>query len=99
MVQIRHKVKNDKEKIRRMIRKIKENSSCYLCGEAHVSCLEFHHIGDKELEISKMLSKYTEEEILEEIKKCEIVCCNCHRKIHWQEKKDERRFNIKRYAS
>ena len=30
--------------------------------------------------------EYTEEEIMEEIKKCVVVCSNCHRKIHWVEK-------------
>lgn len=42
--------------------------------------LDFDHVRGKKVEnISNMAKHYTWEEILKEIKKCELVCSNCHR--------------------
>lgn len=95
MSDTRHKVKNDKKELRRKILDIKKRHSCVYCGESHPACLEFHHIDKKEGEISNMLSKYTEEEIMAEIDKCLIVCANCHRKIHWEEKYENKRIDTR----
>jgi hypothetical protein len=44
--------------------------------------LEFHHIdGNKETQISKLLL-YRKEKILNELKKCILLCSNCHVKEH-----------------
>jgi len=91
----RHKVKNNKKELRKKILEIKKRSCCAICGENHPSCLEFHHVDNKKCEISNMLAKYTEEEIMEEISKCIIVCTNCHRKIHWEERYENKRANTR----
>lgn len=85
---LRHKVRNNKRLLRRVIADYKKFSKCAVCGENHPSCLEFHHKDKliKETEVSKMLTRYTEEEIFAEINKCVVLCSNCHRKIHWEEK-------------
>jgi hypothetical protein len=41
--------------------------------------LEFDHLRDKIANIGSML-KFAKDKILEEIKKCEIRCANCHRR-------------------
>lgn len=84
---LRHKVRNNKKAIREKLIKIKRHEKCFYCGEEHPACLEFHHLitEQKETEICNMLSKYTEEEIMEEVKKCIVVCSNCHKKLHWRE--------------
>jgi len=41
--------------------------------------MDFDHIGSKRLEISGLLYVSGTETLLEEIKKCEVVCSNCHR--------------------
>jgi predicted HNH restriction endonuclease len=33
-----------------------------------------------------MLSKFTYEEIMEELQNCIVLCANCHRKLHAEEK-------------
>jgi hypothetical protein len=61
-------------------------NECKQCGESHISCLVFHHRNPKEknFTIAKMVSgKMKKELILEEIKKCDVLCANCHRKLHW----------------
>lgn len=56
------------------------------CGEDHPACLDFHHTDPsrKSFSISRG-SIYSLESVKEEIKKCVIMCANCHRKLHWIE--------------
>ena len=57
---------------------------CNLCGyDKNISALEFHHINPatKEYEISSGVCHDLEKD-LAEIKKCILVCANCHREIH-----------------
>lgn len=65
---------------------IKQHSKCQFCDESHYACLDFHHINkqDKINTIGRMIKNkiYTLEDIQSEIKKCVIVCTNCHRKLH-----------------
>ena len=57
---------------------------CVVCGEKDFRCLQFNHI-DREQKtdsVSGMISaKRSFELIIEEVKKCEVVCANCHCKI------------------
>lgn len=64
---------------------ISEKSGCKLCGEKNNIVLDFHHydastkkfgIGDA---VVKLLSW---SRIIEEIKKCIVLCANCHRRVH-----------------
>lgn len=66
-----------------MITKFKENYGCALCAENDPCCLEFHHLDPKTklFEISGT-SKRSVESYRKEMIKCEIVCTNCHKKIH-----------------
>lgn len=68
--------------------KYKNGQECQQCGESHQACLEFHHRdpGQKEHDISAMVraGKFSDEEILEEIAKCDVLCRNCHAKLHWE---------------
>jgi hypothetical protein len=64
---------------------LKENMKCNRCEERHIACLDFHHLDSKEKEesVSKMVCEgFSMETILAEIKKCEVLCANCHRKHH-----------------
>lgn len=56
---------------------------CIICGEDNTSCLDFHHLDmtEKEYTISHILSGNIEK-IVTELKKCVVLCSNCHRKIH-----------------
>ena len=59
----------------------KNDKSCIICGESFNNCLEFHHI-DPTTKYKAISSLESIKLIQEEIKKCIIVCANCHRKIH-----------------
>jgi hypothetical protein len=63
--------------------------SCVKCGENHPGCLDFHHRdpGTKDGAIGHMLNDFTSKElILAEMKKCDVLCANCHRKHHHEER-------------
>lgn len=64
------------------VRLLKLEHGCKDCGyTAHASALDFDHIGDcKTANISRLIKNgYCWEKILVEIKRCEVVCANCHR--------------------
>lgn len=67
---------------KRKIFEYKLNKKCNLCGIEFPPCvLDFHHLEDKEFNISKDIGKYDWDVILNEIKKCKLICSNCHRCI------------------
>jgi hypothetical protein len=41
--------------------------------------MDFDHIGPKRNEVSQLVYVSGTEALLEEIKRCEVVCANCHR--------------------
>lgn len=57
---------------------------CGVCGEnSHVGVLDFHHIDptSKEFGIGGMISMSIDR-IITEMRKCVVLCANCHRKVH-----------------
>ena len=65
----------------------KSKQKCSRCPENHPSCLEFHHRdpSKKDFNISQgWRLNYSWDRLMLEIEKCEILCANCHRKIHWK---------------
>ena len=54
---------------------------CESCGEDNVFVLEFHHLGEKDRNISSMLTCDIER-IKKEISKCKLLCGNCHASLH-----------------
>ena len=81
---IRSKIRARKAVIARLIADYKSGRNCS-CGESHPACLDFHHIGnDKEYSISQLASRgWSKDRVLSEIKKCVLICANCHRKLHY----------------
>jgi hypothetical protein len=79
----------EKLKIKRAwFQNLREKLSCIHCGEDHPACLDFHHIQPKRKELSIMVQRggYSRKSIEDEMKKCIVLCGNCHRKEHAREK-------------
>jgi hypothetical protein len=77
------------ERIRGAVRAIKVEAGCFHCGIRHPAVLEFHHWdpANKSFRIEEAVSAGRALEfILPEIAKCRVVCANCHRIIHWEER-------------
>jgi len=68
-----------RERTLRLIEYFKSHP-CTDCGEADAVVLEFDHLRDKAFAIGPQLSRKSWKHILEEMKKCEVVCANCHRR-------------------
>lgn len=71
---------NRRAKIKKLIEECK-NIPCADCGIKYPPfVMDFDHLYDKEFNISIASNKaYSEDKVWNEIKKCEVVCANCHR--------------------
>jgi hypothetical protein len=61
--------------------KVLKKYPCKNCGEKNINVLQFDHIDPKtkKEEISKMVKRNAPiEEIKQEMRKCQILCFNCH---------------------
>lgn len=80
-----------KDRKRARVDAAKEGKSCIRCGESHPAALQFHHRDPttKLFNIADGIVSggWTEEQIREEIAKTDILCANCHRIIHWEERR------------
>ena len=81
--------KNSKKRIRKNRQRLithKKTLCCKACGLDDYRVIEFHHLGDKENTISRMVGVgYSWKNIRKEMDKCVPLCSNCHRIEHWQE--------------
>ena len=59
---------------------------CAICGEDRHWCLDFHHINPEEKEASVVKLKESPRKLKEELKKCIVLCANCHRDLHYKER-------------
>jgi hypothetical protein len=63
---------------------LKRGMSCVLCGESEPKILCFHHttVGEKSFNVAYKISVMSKGRLEEEIKKCVILCRNCHKRVH-----------------
>ena len=71
------------------VNNFKRARTCVICGEASSCCLEFHHLDkrNKLFTISSAICniKINMKSLKAEIRKCVIICSNCHKKLHYNE--------------
>lgn len=61
----------------------RDSDGCARCDETDPSCLDFHHVGEKEAGVGWMVSNRRPiREIRAEVERCELLCANCHRREH-----------------
>lgn len=60
-------------------------NKCCRCGyRKNLAAIHFHHTRDKEFEIdSRHLANCNKEKLLQEVKKCILLCANCHMEEHY----------------
>ncbi len=75
--------KERRQKLKKEAVKLLGNK-CRKCGyDKCIAALEFHHnIGEKENVIAKLIKNPSKQKVLKEIKKCILLCANCHRETH-----------------
>tara|TARA_A200000159_G_scaffold147605_1_gene154797 strand:- start:411 stop:953 length:543 start_codon:yes stop_codon:yes gene_type:complete len=89
----REQVKRRRRELKQRYRAYKETLSCCECGHSgkdNAWSLDFDHIDpdNKIVSVSHLVtSGYGWERIMEEIKKCQVLCANCHRKKGYLEQR------------
>lgn len=69
------------------IQYIKENNKCKICGDSRWYVLDFHHRDQKEKDFNISNMRFESMETVKmEIDKCDILCSNCHRELHYFER-------------
>jgi formylmethanofuran dehydrogenase subunit E len=61
----------------------KEAEGCVFCEENDPRCLDYHHLHPKKkkFSIGSVSSTIPTQAIIIEMKKCVVICANCHRQI------------------
>jgi hypothetical protein len=78
---------NSKEKRKNLVREIKESSPCKDCKMSYpYYVMHFDHINssNKVNKVSSIIHTSSLKNILKEIKKCDLVCANCHSVRTWK---------------
>ena len=76
-------------KARDWLQEFKKTLHCEQCGESHPATLDFHHLdpNSKDGAVSSLTSNGSVQIMKKEIAKCIVLCSNCHRKLHYEERK------------
>ena len=85
----KERARRREQEIQEFIQQQKVNLSCKHCGNTDIRVLDFHHVdkSSKEITIAKITYRgWSNERILQEIAKCDVLCANCHRILHWEER-------------
>ncbi len=78
---------NKRRKLERRLKIIEQfGDICYDCGEIyHPAMYEFHHVEKKSFNIASNLT-LSWNKLNKELKKCVMLCANCHRLRHYKER-------------
>jgi len=75
------------------IAEYKKTLKCKYCKEQRSVALDFHHRdpSNKKAKVSALVSdSYSLATIKAEIAKCDVICSNCHRVLHYNINRDKR---------
>lgn len=83
---VRSKISRDE--ISKKYNEYKLGLKCCECGFSHPAALEFHHTDPtkKDFNPSEKNKFITWERFLKEVEKCIVLCANCHRIHHYNER-------------
>ena|SRR2546423_14788923 len=85
----RQKTDESHRRLKAFMRQQKEGKVCVRCGFSDPRALDFHHrdASGKEFSLARAWQRsYSRQRILAEIAKCEVLCANCHRIMHAEER-------------
>jgi len=86
--EIKAKTKETKTKLKQEWYVFKSTLKCAHCGFFHIAALDFHHEDPKTKlgNVHNFVSNGQFAKAYEEIKKCIVLCANCHRIHHYRKK-------------
>lgn len=66
--------------LRQWLKEIKESAPCTDCKIRYpYFVMDFDHVGNKNMDINRLVNYGSSKKLREELKMCELVCANCHR--------------------
>jgi predicted HNH restriction endonuclease len=72
---------------RELWQQFKSGLKCEHCGFSHPAALDFHHIDrTNKKSVNKLASNGMYKQAIQELHKCVVLCANCHRITHHEEK-------------
>jgi len=73
------RIKKNRDELKKLL-----GGECSICGyKKCFAALDFHHnSGEKEGNLSYIIKDSSKQKSLKEIKKCILLCGNCHRELH-----------------
>lgn len=82
----KEKRREEKKAKKKYLWEYKLKHPCEICGEKHPICLTFHHRdkAKKDNEVASLLNN-SWKKLKDEIAKCQVLCENCHKKLHYNE--------------
>lgn len=74
---------------------------CKNCKNDKWYHLDFHHMAEKDIEVSRLIQGFRWSKIKKELDKCILLCANCHQEHHFYERSsiDNRQVSKKVYLS
>lgn len=86
---IRTRTKQSRKDLAKFVNEYKEMKGCERCKEKYeYYVLDLHHLEPehKDDNVSVLLHSGSKKKVEEELKKCIVVCANCHRIIHHEQR-------------
>jgi len=86
---VRESAKTTRREGRALWSEFKAGLNCSVCGFAHPAAIDFHHPpGTKKYGVNNLIKDGRYALAYKEAAKCIILCANCHRIHHYNEKGD-----------
>jgi len=85
---VKDATKKTKGSFKQKWKDFKSTLSCLECGTNHPATLDFHHI-DPEMKnkgVHQLVRAKSYRRALEEVEQCVVLCANCHRVYHYNER-------------
>jgi hypothetical protein len=84
--------KESVKKYKEQWREYKATLACVKCGQNHPATFDFHHIDSstKEDSVNRLVKYRAFKRAMEEVKKCIVLCANCHRIHHHEERENKK---------
>lgn len=82
-----------KKSNRQWFNTFKKTLHCTNCGENHPATLDFHHVRYEKtnVKVNELVSGgHAKQRILQEVEKCVVLCSNCHRIHHHDERNNKK---------
>jgi hypothetical protein len=89
------RINERRDKKRKEWKDYKASLSCSKCGFSHPACIDFHHPpGTKEHSVNTLAQNGRFKLAYKEVAKCIVLCANCHRIHHYDERQKKKEAKL-----